>query len=61
MSELCVYNKNHGPNLTDQKLAHEESILKPALVLAIGLFLLFAPGPDAQVIAEPTSNLLVLG
>lgn len=37
----------------------QQSILKPTLILATLLFLLVAPTPDSQDIAEMTANFLV--
>jgi hypothetical protein len=34
-------------------------MLKPTLLLATALFLICAPAPDAQVLSEATSNLLI--
>lgn len=60
INQLCTYNENYGSGLVALELADEKSMLKPTLLLAVGLFLLFSPSPDAQVIAELTSNFLVL-
>lgn len=36
------------------------AFIKAALLLTIGLFMISAPAPDARVLEEMTSNLLVI-
>ena len=37
------------------------TLFKPVVLLAICIFLLSAPAPDASVIEEITSNIIVVG
>jgi hypothetical protein len=58
-SEYLVSDKLHEGVLATRELDCEVSIFKPSLVLAVALFLMIAPDPDAKVISELTSNFIV--